>query len=101
MRAWATRTTHQSAGPQRLRCVACSYKRSPCLRGVACRALGVDEEMAHTSVRFGLGRYTTAEEVDLAVEQTAARVLQLRDMSPLWEMVQDGIDLKSIQWSQH
>jgi cysteine desulfurase len=65
------------------------------------RALGVDEEMAHTSIRFGLGRFTTEEEVDLAVEQTTARVAQLREMSPLWEMVQDGIDLKSISWSQH
>jgi cysteine desulfurase len=57
--------------------------------------------MAHTSVRFGLGRFTTTEEIDLAVEQTSSRVNQLREMSPLWEMVQDGIDLKSIQWSQH
>lgn len=65
------------------------------------RALGVDDEMAHTSIRFGLGRFTTAEEVDLAVQQTVARVEHLREMSPLWEMVQDGIDLKSIQWSQH
>lgn len=65
------------------------------------RALGVDEEMAHTSIRFGLGRFTTEEEVDLAVEQTVAKVAQLREMSPLYEMVQEGIDLKSIQWSQH
>jgi cysteine desulfurase len=65
------------------------------------RALGVDEEMAHTSVRFGLGRFTTAEEVDLAVQQTTQRVGQLREMSPLWEMVQNGVDLKSIVWSQH
>lgn len=65
------------------------------------RALGVDEEMAHTSIRFGLGRFTTAEEVDLAVAQTVARVRKLRELSPLWEMVQEGIDLKTIQWSQH
>jgi cysteine desulfurase len=65
------------------------------------RALGVDEEMAHTSIRFGIGRFTTSEEVDLAVEQTVKRVAQLREMSPLWEMVQEGVDLKSIQWSQH
>ena len=65
------------------------------------RALGVDEEMAHTSIRFGLGRFTTEAEVDLAAEQTVAKVEQLRAMSPLYEMVQDGIDLKSIQWSQH
>ena len=65
------------------------------------RALGVDEEMAHTSVRYGVGRFTTEEEVDKAVELTAKHVEKLREMSPLWEMVQEGIDLKSIQWSQH
>lgn len=65
------------------------------------RALGVDEEMAHTSIRFGLGRFTTEEEVDAAVAQTAGRVKALREMSPLWEMVQAGVDLKTIQWSQH
>lgn len=65
------------------------------------RALGVDEEMAHTSIRYGLGRFTTEEEVDKAVELTVAHVNKLREMSPLWEMVQEGIDLKSIQWAQH
>jgi len=65
------------------------------------RALGVDEEMAHTSIRFGLGRFTTEEEVDRAIELTVSHVTRLREMSPLWEMVQEGIDLKSIQWAQH
>ena len=65
------------------------------------RALGVDEELAHTSLRFGLGRFTTAEEVDWAAAAVARHVGRLREMSPLWEMVQEGIDLKSIQWSQH
>ncbi|KAL3680634.1 hypothetical protein R1sor_023590 [Riccia sorocarpa] len=65
------------------------------------RALGVEEDMAHTSIRFGFGRFTTKEEVDRAVELTVDRVQKLRQMSPLWEMVQEGIDLKSIQWSQH
>merc|ERR1719424_2722318 len=65
------------------------------------RALGVDEEMAHTSIRYGLGRFTTIEEVDKAIELTAEHVEKLREMSPLWEMVQEGVDLKSIQWSQH
>ena len=65
------------------------------------RALGVDDELAHTSLRFGLGRFTTEAEVDAAVEQTTAHVLKLREMSPLWEMVQEGIDLKSINWAQH
>ncbi|EME27196.1 cysteine desulfurase [Galdieria sulphuraria] len=64
------------------------------------RALGVDEDMAHTSIRFGLGRFTTAKEVDFTVELAKRHVARLRDMSPLWEMVQEGIDLKSIQWTQ-
>ena len=51
--------------------------------------------------RFGLGRFTTAAEVDRAVELTVSHVTKLREMSPLWELVQEGIDLKSIQWSQH
>ena len=65
------------------------------------RALGVDEEMAHTSIRFGIGRFTTEAEVDYAVEMCIKHVERLRAMSPLWEMVQEGIDLKTIQWSQH
>lgn len=65
------------------------------------RALGVDEEMAHTSIRYGLGRFSTEEEVDRAVEMTVDRVNKLREMSPLWELVQEGIDLKTIQWAQH
>jgi len=64
------------------------------------RALGVDEELAHTSIRFGVGRFTTAEEVDMAVELCTRHVTRLREMSPLWEMTLEGIDLKSIQWSQ-
>jgi cysteine desulfurase len=65
------------------------------------RALGVEEDMAHTSIRFGIGRFTTKEEVDRAVALTVDQVSKLRQMSPLWEMVQEGIDLKSIQWAQH
>jgi len=65
------------------------------------RALGVSEDIAHSSIRFGIGRFTTEEEVDAVVESVVAKVGVLREMSPLWEMVQDGIDLKSIQWSQH
>ena len=64
------------------------------------RALGVEEELAHTSIRFGLGRFTTEEEVDLAIDLCVKHVGRLREMSPLWEMVQEGIDLKSIQWTQ-
>jgi cysteine desulfurase len=65
------------------------------------RALGVNEEMAHTSVRYGMGRFTTEAEIDRAIEATVKQVKKLRDMSPLYEMVLDGIDLKTIQWSQH
>ena len=65
------------------------------------RALGVNEEMSHTSIRYGLGRFTTEAEVDRAVAATVRQVEKLRDMSPLWEMVQEGIDLKTIEWSQH
>ncbi|CAA3019773.1 cysteine desulfurase, mitochondrial [Olea europaea var. sylvestris] len=65
------------------------------------RALGVEEDMAHTSIRYGIGRFTTEEEIDRAVELTVKQVEKLREMSPLYEMVKEGIDIKSIQWSQH
>ena len=64
------------------------------------RAIGVSEDLAHTSIRFGLGRFTTEEEVDYAIHLCEKHVKRLREMSPLWEMVQEGIDLKSIQWTQ-
>jgi cysteine desulfurase len=65
------------------------------------RALGVEIELAHTSIRFGLGRFTTMDEVDQTVEKMVTAVERLREMSPLWEMAQEGIDLKSIQWAAH
>ncbi|XP_030165558.1 cysteine desulfurase, mitochondrial isoform X3 [Lynx canadensis] len=65
------------------------------------RAIGTDEDLAHSSIRFGIGRFTTEEEVDYTVEKCIHHVKRLREMSPLWEMVQDGIDLKSIKWTQH
>jgi cysteine desulfurase len=65
------------------------------------RALGVEEEMAHTSLRIGLGRFTTEQEVDTAVDELVRHVNKLRAMSPLWEMAQDGIDIKSIEWAAH
>jgi cysteine desulfurase len=65
------------------------------------RALGVDEELAHTSIRIGFGRFTTESEVDYAAELVRKHVSKLREMSPLWEMVQEGVDLKSINWSEH
>jgi cysteine desulfurase len=65
------------------------------------RALGVDEELAHTSIRFGLGRFTTDEEVDFVGKLVVEKVSKLREMSPLYEMAKEGIDLKSIAWTAH
>ena len=65
------------------------------------RALGVEEELAHTSLRIGLGRFTTEQEVDTAVDELVRHVNKLRAMSPLWEMAQEGIDIKSIEWAAH
>ncbi|XP_034440483.1 cysteine desulfurase, mitochondrial [Hippoglossus hippoglossus] len=65
------------------------------------RAIGADEDLAHSSIRFGIGRFTTEEEVDYTAEKCIQQVSRLREMSPLWEMVQEGIDLKSIKWTQH
>lgn len=65
------------------------------------RALGVEEELAHTSLRIGFGRFTTDAEVDYAADRIIAAVQKLREMSPLWEMAQAGIDIKSIQWAAH
>lgn len=64
------------------------------------RALGVDDELAHSSLRFGIGRFTAEEEIDFVLDLLEKHVARLREMSPLWEMVQEGIDLKEIQWSQ-
>jgi cysteine desulfurase len=63
------------------------------------RALGVGEEMAHSSIRFGIGRFNSEEEIDYVGKHVVEAVTRLREMSPLWEMVQEGIDLKSIQWA--
>ncbi|HYR65799.1 MAG TPA: IscS subfamily cysteine desulfurase [Reyranella sp.] len=65
------------------------------------RALGVEEDMAHTSLRIGLGRFTTEHEVDTAVDELVHHVNKLREMSPLWEMAQEGVDIKSIEWAAH
>jgi cysteine desulfurase len=64
------------------------------------RALGVTEDMAHTSIRVGLGRFTTVEEVDFLIEKLEKSVNKLRELSPLWEMVKEGVDLKTINWAQ-
>jgi len=65
------------------------------------RALGLPDELAHSAIRFSLGRYTTAQEVDSAIKLIKHSVNRLREMSPLWEMHQNGIDLKSVQWAAH
>ena len=65
------------------------------------RALGRSDELAHSSIRFSIGRFTTEAEVDYAIELLGRKVGKLRDMSPLWEMVKEGIDLNSVQWAAH
>jgi cysteine desulfurase len=65
------------------------------------RALGVGDELAHSSIRFGLGRFNTEEEVDYVADLVVAKVKRLRELSPLWEMHNEGIDLKSISWAAH
>jgi cysteine desulfurase len=65
------------------------------------RALGVGDELAHTSIRFGIGRFNTEAEIDYVVDLVVKAVERLRTLSPLWEMHQEGIDIKSIQWTPH
>ncbi len=65
------------------------------------RALGRNDEMAHSSIRFSIGRYTTAEDIDYAIKLMKDRIGKLRDMSPLWEMYKDGIDVSKVQWAAH
>jgi cysteine desulfurase len=65
------------------------------------RAIGRSDELAHSSIRFSIGRFTTAEEVDYTATLVKEKVAKLREMSPLWEMYQDGIDLNSVQWAAH
>jgi cysteine desulfurase len=65
------------------------------------KALGVGDELAHSSIRFGLGRFTTEEEVDFTIDAVVKEVSRLREMSPLYEMVQQGIDISKIEWAAH
>jgi cysteine desulfurase len=65
------------------------------------RALGRSDELAHSSLRMTIGRWTTEEEMDFAVKTIKENVAKLRELSPLWEMYQDGIDISTIQWSAH
>jgi len=65
------------------------------------RALGVEDELAHTSLRLGLGRFTTEDDIDYAIERISKEVNRLRELSPLWDMAKAGIDIKSIKWAEH
>jgi cysteine desulfurase len=65
------------------------------------KALGVGDELAHSSIRFGLGRFNTQEEVDFVIDDVVKAVTHLREMSPLYEMAKEGIDLKTVQWASH
>lgn len=65
------------------------------------KSLGLNDDLAHSSIRFGLGRFTTEEEIDYAIECTKNAVNKLREMSPLWEMFKEGIDLDSVEWAEH
>lgn len=65
------------------------------------RALGRNDELAHSSIRFTIGRFTTAEEIDYTIELVKSKIDKLRDLSPLWDMYKEGIDLESVQWAAH
>ncbi len=77
-------------------CTSASLEPSYVLKG-----LGVGDELAHSSIRFGLGRFTTQEEVDYTIEKVVAGVKKLREMSPLYEMVLEGVDLSQVEWAAH
>ena len=65
------------------------------------RALGVGDDLAHSSIRFGMGRFTTIEEIDYTADKMIVAVKRLREMSPLYEMVKEGVDLSTVEWSSH
>jgi cysteine desulfurase len=65
------------------------------------RALGRSDELAHSSIRFSIGRFTTEEEVDYAIKLLHEKIGKLRELSPLWEMFKEGVDLNSVQWAAH
>jgi len=65
------------------------------------RALGLEDELAHSSIRFSIGRFTTEEEVDHAIDGVCKAIGRLREMSPLWDMFKEGIDLASVEWAAH
>ena len=65
------------------------------------RAIGLNDELAHSSIRFSIGRFTTEEDVDEVISSVKAAVEKLRDLSPLWEMYKDGVDLDKVEWTAH
>jgi len=65
------------------------------------RALGRNDELAHSSIRFTIGRFTSAEEIDYTIKLVRSKIEKLRDLSPLWEMFKDGVDLENVQWAAH
>ena len=65
------------------------------------KSLGLSDDLAHSSIRYGLGRFTTEEEIDQAIAVTEKAVNHLRELSPLWEMFKEGIDLSKIEWAEH
>jgi cysteine desulfurase len=77
-------------------CTSASLEPSYVLHGI-----GVGDDLAHTSIRFGIGRFSTEEEIDYAIKLIEEKVTKLRDLSPLWEMMQEGVDLTKIEWTGH
>ena len=65
------------------------------------RALGRNDELAHSSIRFSIGRFTTEEDIDFAIDQVHTSIAKLRELSPLWDMFKEGVDLSKVQWAAH